>query len=110
MGRRGPQPIDFGLLLFWEFEFYKSFHLLRDGTPLPPRYASPRLGLTPQEIRTFIDQLKRMTGDQYWLTTRYVAAKLGQKLNLSRPSTAMDRLWAEQERLTEIIELERALK
>jgi hypothetical protein len=33
--RRGRKPISLGLLCTWEFEWYKAFHLLRDGTQLP---------------------------------------------------------------------------
>jgi len=36
MRRRGRKPVDLGLLTCWEFEWYKAFHLLRDGTQLPP--------------------------------------------------------------------------
>jgi hypothetical protein len=35
MGKRGPKPVDIGLLNVWEFEWYKAFHLLRDGLELP---------------------------------------------------------------------------
>jgi hypothetical protein len=34
--RRGRKPLSLGLLCTWEFEWYKAFHLLRDGTQLPP--------------------------------------------------------------------------
>jgi hypothetical protein len=34
--RRGRKPLNLGLLCTWEFEWYKAFHLLRDGTQLPP--------------------------------------------------------------------------
>jgi hypothetical protein len=34
--RRGRKPVDLRLMTVWEFEWYKAFHLLRDGTQLPP--------------------------------------------------------------------------
>jgi hypothetical protein len=109
MGKRGPQPVGLGLLTFWEFEFYKALHLLRDGTQLPAKYGPP-MGLTPAELRTFIAQLKRMSAEQYWLTTRRVAVELGEAMNLKRPPLRMDLLWAEQERDEEVYRLERGLK
>jgi hypothetical protein len=35
MRRRGRKPVDLRLLTLWEFEWYKAFHLLRDGAQLP---------------------------------------------------------------------------
>jgi len=109
MGNRGPKPVDVGLLSMWEVEFYKAFHLLRDGTPFHVRYELP-MGLPAAEIRRFIGQLKRMSPEQYWLTTRRVAAELqGGRIDLRRPPTRMDRWWAEGARDEETYWLERAL-
>jgi hypothetical protein len=110
VGRRGPKPTEIGLLSTWEFEFYKAFHLLRDGRQLPSKYESPPLALSPAEMRRFIQQLKTMTPEDYWLTTNRVAVELGERLNLRKPPTFVDRLWAEQQRNDEIFWLEHALK
>jgi hypothetical protein len=109
MGKRGPAPVDLGLLSFWEFEFYKAFHLLRDGMPLPPKYASP-MGLTPQEIRGILTQLRAITPEQFWLATNRTAVELGKPMNLRRPPSSMDLMWAEQERDGEVRWLEHELK
>src|SRR5713226_4889476 len=97
MGKRGPTPVNAGLLSLWEFEFYKAFHLLRDGTPYPASNMLPP-GLSPPELHKFIERLKHMSAEEYWLTSRRVAIELGKKLNLNRPPLFIDRLWAEQER------------
>jgi hypothetical protein len=109
MGKRGPKPVDTRLLSVWEFEFYKALHLLRDGTQLPAQYRST-MGLTCAELSTFITQLKRLSAEQYWLTTRRVAVKLGEALTLKRPPLQVDLWWAEQERDREIYSLQQALK
>jgi hypothetical protein len=108
MGKHGPAPVNLGELTFWEFEFYKAFHLLRDGVPLPPKYAST-LGLTRQEIRGFLKQLKEMSPEQFYLATNRVAVELGRPTNLQRPPTPMDLVWAQQERDGEVRWLEREL-
>jgi len=108
MGKRGPKPVDIGLLSNWEFKFYKAFHLLRDGTPLPVKYASST-GLTKRELRSFVAQLKRMSPEQYLLATRRLAAEMGEKVNLTRPPNWVERWSAEQERDQEIHWMERAL-
>lgn len=108
MGKRGPKPTEIGILTFWEFEFYKAFHSLRDGTPLPIRRKSA-VDLPAAEIRRFIERLKQMNPEAYWLTTRRVALELGEKLDLRKPPTSMDRFWAAQERKQEIFWLERGL-
>lgn len=35
VARPGRKPINLGMLNLWEFEWYKAFHLLRDGSQLP---------------------------------------------------------------------------
>jgi hypothetical protein len=109
MGKRGPNPVDLGKLSLLEFEFYKAFHMLRDGVPLPPKYAPP-MGLTPQEIREFLPQLKAMSPQQFWLTTKKTAAELDKPLNLQRRPTPTELKWAEQERDGEVQGLERQLR
>jgi len=101
MGLRGPKPVAIGLLTTWEFEFYKAFHSLRYGISLPAR-SSPPTGLTRQELRSFIGQLKQMTPEHYWLTTQRLTAKVGHPVNLSRPPSTMDRWWAERQKEEEI--------
>jgi hypothetical protein len=101
MGLRGPKPIATGLLTTWEFEFYKAFRSLRDGLSLPAK-SSPPTRLTRQELRSFIGQLKHMTPEHYWLTTQRLTAVMGHLVNLSRPPTSMDRLWAERQKGDEI--------
>ncbi len=109
MGKRGPTPVDVGLLNTWEFEFYKNFHLLRDGIMLPGTYASSASGFSPRDLRRFLEQLKQMSAGDYWQTSRRVGVELGQKLNLGRPPSWLDRHWAAQEREREILWLERTL-
>ena len=101
MGLRGPKPVEIGLLTTWEFEFYKAFRLLRDGTSLPAK-SSPPTGLSRQELRSFIGQLKQMAPEHYWLTTQRLTAEMGHPVNLSRPPMIMDRWWAERQKEEEI--------
>jgi hypothetical protein len=108
MGKRGQKPVDLGELNFWEFEFYKAFHMLRDGTSLPRQYATSS-GLSDSEIQMFIGRLKRMTLADYYLTTQRVAKELGYNVNLKRPPTSMDLWWAENQRKEELYWLEREL-
>ena len=106
MGLRGPKPIDMGLLSLWEFEFHKAFRSLRDGIATKP---VPPSGFTKQELRNIIGQLKRMTDEKYWLTTRRLSGALDKPLNLKRPLSDVDRWWAERERDAEIRSLEKEL-
>ncbi len=101
MGLRGPKPVEISLLTIWEFEFYKAFRLLRDGTSLPAK-SSPPTGLTRQELRSFIGQLKQMAPEHYWRTTQRLTAEMGHPVNLSRPPRIMDRWWAERQKEEEI--------
>jgi len=73
MGKRGPKPVEYGLLNVWEFEFYKAFHLLRDGYALPARQRPPVSGLTFLEANTFLTALKRLSPEDYYLATRKLA-------------------------------------
>lgn len=108
MGKRGPKPLDIGLLSTWEFQFYKAFHLLRDGTPLPQKQVS-LTGLSRDEVSSFLEQLKRMSSEQYWLTTRRFAVEMGEEVDVKKPPVWMERWWAEQERAQEIYWLARTL-
>ena len=51
-----------------------------------------------------------MTDEEYWRVTRRLAVEMGEALNLSKPPTMFERLWAQQSRLGEISELERMLE
>jgi len=109
MGKRGPQPLDLGLLNTWEFEFYKVFHLLRDGTTLPVRNLPPPLGFSPSELRALIARLKRMSPEEYWRTQGQFTRELGEKVNLKRPLRMVDLWSAERNLKQEIFWLERTL-
>jgi hypothetical protein len=108
MGLRGPQPVAIGLLTTWEFEFYKALRSLRDGTALPAK-SSPPIALSRQELRSFIGQLKQMTPQHYWLTTRRLTVKMGHALNLAQPPINIDLWWAERQKEGEIHSLQREL-
>lgn len=109
MGKRGPKPVDLGKLSLWEFEFYKAFHLLREGFPLPSKYASP-IGLTKAEVSGFLVQLKAMSPQRYWLAAGKTAVELGERTNLQRPPTPTDLMCAEQQRDGEIRWLQHELR
>jgi len=68
------------------------------------------MGLSPQEIRVFLRQLKAMRPEQFWLATNKVADEMGRRTNLQRPPTELDLIWATQERDGEVGWLERELK
>ena len=109
MGIRGPKPPDYVGLNFWEFEFYKAFHLLRYGAPLPSsRSTSP--SFTSVELRRIIADLECMSPEKYWLTTRRLAQQVGERRNLQKPPLPMDIWWAEQQKKEEIYWLKKALQ
>src|SRR5262249_29212372 len=66
-------------------------------------------GLSKPELRVHTEQLKRMSPEAYWLTSRRVAAEFGQRINFAKPPGFSDRWWAEQERDAEINSLRRLL-
>jgi hypothetical protein len=111
MGKRGPKPANMGLLSTWEFEFFKAFHLLRDGTQLPMKQGPPT-ELTKAENRSFIERLRRMTPDEYLLTTRRLAVlfDFGEREHLRRPPNPVERWWAEEQRDQEIRSLQTRLR
>src|SRR5436305_6286898 len=108
MGLRGPRPVAIGLLTTWEFGFYKAFRSLRDGTPLPANSSAP-IGLSRQELRSFIGQLGQMTPQHYWLTTQRLTAEMGHPVNRARPPMNIDLWWAERQKEEEIRSLQREL-
>jgi hypothetical protein len=59
MGKRGPTPVHLGLLHMWESEWFKAFHLLRDGqqAPTPP---ADRETLDPEYADAVIQELRDM--------------------------------------------------
>jgi len=67
MGKRGPKPVDLGMLSMWEFEFWKAFHFLRDGVELPgPQWARSELArLSPQERDALHIAIQRFTLKDY---------------------------------------------
>lgn len=106
MGKRGPKSIDMHLLNWWDGEFHKAFRLLRDGIPAKPL---PPSGFTKQELRSFIRELKQMTPEAYWMTTQRLSKQMGIPANLVRPPVEMELWWAQQERDSEIIRMQREL-
>ena len=101
MGRRGPKPVEIGPLATLEYEFYKAFRLLRDGTHGPSMSPGPQ-GLTREDLRSSIARLKRMSLEHYWLTSRRVAREMDVAVNLARPPMNVDLWWAEREKAEEI--------
>jgi len=110
MGKRGPKPVEYGLLNVWEFEFYKAFHLLRDGYALPSRQRPPVSGLTFPEANTFLAALKRLSPEDYYLATRKLAVECGQGFDLDKPPMGVDIEWAESQRREEIVWLEQLIR
>lgn len=99
MGRRGPKPVHMGTLNTWEFEWYKAFHLLRDGIQLPTVEAQPAI-LTPREVESRMHWLQQVTIEKYWAELRREAGKP------FRPPNSIEREWAESERHREIFNLQ----
>ena len=111
MGRRGPKPVDIRLLDFWDFEFYKAFHALRDGVPLPESRSGWWLDIPPAELLSMIDQLTRMTAIGFWLATRRMYAMAGdESIDLRKPPSDVDRWFGQSWRNQEIFRLKRALR
>src|SRR5438105_785198 len=110
MGKRGPKPVDMGLLNSWEFEFYKAFHVLRDGVPLPESASAWSLNILPSELRKMIQQLTRMTWQEFWLTSRRMLKNAGENVDLRKPPSRVDQWWAEAERAQQLFRLKRAVQ
>jgi hypothetical protein len=117
MGKRGPKPVEMGLLLMWEFEWYKALHVLRDGAPLPSSRAmlAPPLHISPKQIRLWIERLRGMDVDEYLRINGLACEKIsGERgLNPSRlvqpGDKEMQRWWARSQKENEIAELENYL-
>lgn len=97
-----------GRLLEWEFAFYKALHVLRDGVPLPVK-RHPFLGFSAGELHKTLAALEQMSPAHYWLATKSFAAELGEHVNLARPPSTIDLLWAEEARDEEIHRVRAAL-
>jgi hypothetical protein len=122
MGKRGPKPVDMGMLNMWEFEWYKAFHLLRDGNPLPYPNSLEALGAPPlhvsrARVQDWIRRLKTMS-DEQWLrineeTCNEISRRDGAKEEAQHATAATDRevtlWWAAGQRQEEIAELEKYL-
>ena len=116
MGKRGPKPVHLGLLNSWEFEWYKAFHVLRDGRVLPTSQAvlAPPLDISRKQIRSWIARLTEMDEDEYLRINRLACERISGKKE--EPPDTMDeadlwikRDWARGQRQSEIAGLERYL-
>lgn len=73
MGSRGPQPADMTMLNYWNFEFYKAFHYLRDGMELPysrSETAKWRQTIIHVPLKLRIGRLKKMSDMAYFFARR----------------------------------------
>lgn len=100
MGLRGPAPVHMGLLHMWEFEWFKAFHLLRDGRQAP---VSPQGDETfdPQVADALIDELQKKPLEEIAgreaPPSDYQPTKLG-----DRPDLLTWTVWAEGVRQKQI--------
>jgi hypothetical protein len=100
--RRGRKPVDYGLLNVWEFEWYKAFHLLRDGAQLRPEPVAVRVNRreAQAQLRWWKSAAPReILGDM----------RLEGEPGRDKPITKVDLQYAEFEREGEIAALERHL-
>jgi hypothetical protein len=104
-----------GLLTSWEFEWYKAFHVLRDGTALPTSravFAAP-LHISRKQIQSWIDRLRGMDDDEYIKINRRACEQISGNQEALPEATEVDlrvqREWARSERDEEIAELEKYL-
>lgn len=109
MGKRGPKPIDLGLLNAWDFEFYKAFHQLRDGIALPARNLPPPSGFPVSELREILDRLKSMSAAEYWRVQQQMTSEFGESVDLEQAPTKLNIEFADRDLKEEIYGLERTL-
>jgi hypothetical protein len=103
MGRRGRKPTDISLLTVWEFEWYKAFHVLRDGTALPAATTPPLTLVPQQQIAKRLNWLQNASENELWREQR----RLGTMPRDGEPLTLVDSAWLELQRGQEIAELRR---
>lgn len=109
MGKRGPKPVCMGLLNVWNFEFYKAFHLLRDGIALPTRNLPPPSGFPRSELVTILTRLKSMSGAEYWRVQQQMETEFAENVDLEQAPTRDQIEFAKHDLKEEIYWLERAL-
>jgi hypothetical protein len=101
MGKRGPKPVDIGLLSGWEFEWYKAFHLLRDGVELPYSHAK-RLRWVDRAInRARLEAIRKLTITDY-CRKRFIEDFLTHEDALEFSKNPNNLAWAEKEQAREI--------
>jgi hypothetical protein len=109
MGKRGPKPVDLGLLNRWDFEFYKAFHHLRDGIALPARNLPPPSGFSGSELRAVLTRLKSMSAAEYWRVQQQMTSEFGERVDLEKAPMKLDIEFADRDLKEEIYSLERTL-
>jgi hypothetical protein len=101
MGKRGPKPVHLGGLHTWEFEWFKAFHLLREGAQLPEISRRP---LTREDIKRIdarIERLQRMPLEKI-VDDEPPSPDYEPKKEGDRPGLVMWRFWAESMRQREV--------
>lgn len=98
-----------GLLNIWNFEFYKAFHLLRDGIALPTRNLPPPSRFPRSELLAIFAQLKSMSGAEYWRVQQQMEAEFTGNVDLEQAPTPDQIDFAKHDLKEEIYGLERAL-
>ena len=68
MGTRGPSPADIGLLHIWEFEWFKAFHLLRDGQQAPESVDDSSETIDPKVADAAIELVQKQSDDEILAT------------------------------------------
>jgi hypothetical protein len=94
----------------WEFEWYKAFHMLRDGIAVPGTRA---LGAAPMhisrvKIREWVRQLKEMDEEEYLTINDLACEKISGEQH-SHNTDDVTLWWARGQRESEIAELEKYL-
>src|SRR5258708_6005916 len=109
MGKRGPKPVNMGLLNVWEFEFYKAFHLLRDSIALPAANLPPPSGFSRSELRAILTRMKSMSAAEYWRVQQQMATEFAANVDLEQMPTKDAIRFAAHDLKDETYWLERAL-